>query len=130
MVLSDQAFHQSGVVEKRFDIVGFLQENLQARFPRVGSSYAELTVLRRQREAVAGEEFRHDLALAQWFGGDAPSAQAEEVWGEDWVRRMFDAAFHADELVAPAVTRYTAPLVYLALKGQNVRGSYNFGRGR
>lgn len=63
------------------DIVGFLRQNLQAGFPRVGPSYAELTVLRRQREAGAGEDFRHDLALAQWFGGDAPSAQAEEVWG-------------------------------------------------
>lgn len=63
------------------DIVGFLRQNLHASFPRVGSSYAELTVLRRQREAGAGEDFRHDLALAQWFGGEAPSAQAEEVWG-------------------------------------------------
>jgi hypothetical protein len=63
------------------DIVEFLRQNLHASFPRVGSSYAELSVLRRQREAGAGEDFRHDLALAQWFGGDAPSAQAEEVWG-------------------------------------------------
>jgi excisionase family DNA binding protein len=36
-----------------------------------------------------------------------------EVWGEDWVRRLFDAAYHADEMVSPPLTRYTAPLVYL-----------------
>jgi hypothetical protein len=63
------------------DIVEHLRQNLRSGFPRVGPSYAELTVLRRQREAGSGEGFRHDLALAQWFGGDAPSAQAEEVWG-------------------------------------------------
>ncbi|TNC29218.1 hypothetical protein [Amycolatopsis alkalitolerans] len=45
--------------------------------------------------------------------GEQIARCAEEVWGEDWVRRLFDAAFHADELVSPAVTRYTAPLVYL-----------------
>ncbi|WP_067674479.1 hypothetical protein [Nocardia miyunensis] len=51
-----------------------------------------------------GEESRY---------GDHIARCAEEVWGEDWVRRLFDAAFHADELNPPAVTRYTAPLVYL-----------------
>jgi hypothetical protein len=38
---------------------------------------------------------------------------AHRVWGEDWVRRIFDAAYHTDELNAPPMTRYTAPLVYL-----------------
>jgi len=38
---------------------------------------------------------------------------ARQVWEDDWVRRLFDAAYHADELVAPPMTRYTAPLVYL-----------------
>lgn len=63
------------------DIVEHLRHNLSSAFPRVGPSYAELTVLRRQREEAEEEESRHDLALAQWFGGEAPSAEAEEVWG-------------------------------------------------
>jgi hypothetical protein len=41
------------------------------------------------------------------------AATAAEVWGEDWVRRLFDAAYQADEMVSPPLTRYTAPLVYL-----------------
>ncbi|MGW4339825.1 hypothetical protein ACWEK5_44670 [Rhodococcus koreensis] len=45
--------------------------------------------------------------------GTALAAAAREVWGEAWVERLFDAAFHVDELQAPALTRYTAPLVYL-----------------
>jgi hypothetical protein len=63
------------------DIVEHLLQNLSTAFPRVGPSYAELTVLRRQREEAESEVSRHDLALAQWFGGEAPSAEAEEVWG-------------------------------------------------
>jgi len=45
--------------------------------------------------------------------GELVAFSAREVWGEDWVRRLFDAAFYAAELVSPAMTRYTAPLVYL-----------------
>jgi excisionase family DNA binding protein len=41
------------------------------------------------------------------------AATAARVWGEDWVRRLFDAAYHADEMAGPPLTRYTAPLVYL-----------------
>jgi hypothetical protein len=57
------------------DIVQFLRETAPDHFPRVGPSYAELTVRRRQ----AGVE-RDDLALAEWFGGEAPSPLADEVW--------------------------------------------------
>ena len=64
------------------DIVKFLKEGVAGDFPRVGPSYAELTILRRQRPGADPEEFRHDLALAQWFGGEAPSALAEEAWGQ------------------------------------------------
>ena len=64
------------------DIVEFLKEGVAADFPKVGRSYAELTILRRQRPGANPEEFRHDLALAQWFGGEAPSALAEEAWGQ------------------------------------------------
>lgn len=41
------------------------------------------------------------------------AATAAQVWGEDWVRRLFDAAYHADEMAGPPLTRLTAPLVYL-----------------
>jgi AAA domain/UvrD-like helicase C-terminal domain len=44
-------------------------------FPRVGPSYAELTVPRRQ---VGGND-RADLLLAEWFAGDVPSPGADEV---------------------------------------------------
>ncbi len=62
------------------DIVEHLRSGLATAFPRVAPSYAELTVLRRQLPGMSSDELRHDLALAQWFGGDAPSAEAEEVW--------------------------------------------------
>ena len=64
------------------DIVEFLKNGVATDFPRVGPSYAELTILRRQRPGDDGEELRHDLALAQWFGSEAPSALAEEAWGQ------------------------------------------------
>lgn len=56
-------------------------------FPRVGPSYAELTIPRRQIGA-AGDEDRADLLLAEWFAGADPSPGADEVWdklarGED-----------------------------------------------
>ncbi len=57
------------------DLVAFLGGGARESFPRVGPSYAELTVRRRQ----AGAE-RDDLALAEWFGGESPSALADEVW--------------------------------------------------
>ncbi|MDE0615350.1 MAG: AAA family ATPase [bacterium] len=64
------------------DIVELLREGAHAEFPRIGPSYAELTIHRRQLPGADQAEFRHDLALAQWFGGDAPSSLAEEAWGE------------------------------------------------
>lgn len=57
------------------DLVAFLGTGARESFPRVGPAYAELTVRRRQ----AGAE-RDDLALAEWFGGESPSALADEVW--------------------------------------------------
>jgi hypothetical protein len=45
--------------------------------------------------------------------GEHIAVSAGQVWGEDWVRRLFDAAYQADELISPPLTRYTAPLVYL-----------------
>lgn len=49
-----------------------------------------------------------DALLAEYIAN-----AANGVWGSDWVRRMFDVAYHADDLLAPPMTRYTAPLVYL-----------------
>jgi len=48
---------------------------VEARFPRVGTGYAELTIRRRQ----AGEK-RDDLLLADWFSGREPEPAADEVW--------------------------------------------------
>ena len=48
------------------DIVEFLRDDTTA-FPIVHPSYAELTILCRQRPDADPKEFRHDLALAQWW---------------------------------------------------------------
>lgn len=59
-----------------FDIVAHLKPpNLDATFPKVGASYAELTVPRRQIGAD-----RTDILLAQTFAGAALDPGADEVW--------------------------------------------------
>lgn len=53
---------------------------------------------------------------AQPGGPDAGhriSQAAREVWQEDWVRRLFDVAYHVEETTTPSFTRYPAALVYL-----------------
>jgi hypothetical protein len=58
------------------DVIARLQpQDIQARFPRVGPGYAELTVPRRQG---AGE--REDLQLAAWFGGGVLSPGEDQVF--------------------------------------------------
>lgn len=58
------------------DVVSALRpQDIEARFPRVGPGYAELTVPRRQG---AGE--REDLQLASWFGGGALSPGEDQVF--------------------------------------------------
>lgn len=58
------------------DIVAQLKpDNVETKFPRVGNSYAELTVPRRQG---AGE--REDLQLAAWFGGTALSPGEDQIF--------------------------------------------------
>jgi len=55
------------------DIVKCLTpEGIQAKFPRIGPGYAELTVRRRQ-----GSQDREDLQLAEWFSG-SPIAPGED----------------------------------------------------
>ena len=58
------------------DIISYLAPaNIEAQFPRVGPSYAALTVPRRQG---AGE--RDDLQLASWFGGGASGPGEDQVF--------------------------------------------------
>src|SRR5262249_51651518 len=67
------------------DIVARLEpDNVEARFPRVGPSYAELTVPRRPTQTTHGVSYRAqsrgDLMLAEWFSGKRPSPGADEIW--------------------------------------------------
>lgn len=58
------------------DIVTHLTPaDLEKRFPRVGTAFAELTVLRRQ-----GAGNRDDIQLAAWFGGAATSPGEDRVF--------------------------------------------------
>jgi hypothetical protein len=52
--------------------------NYEARFPRVTTGYAELTIERRQ----IGAE-RPDLRLARWFGTTPPSAGEDDIFSLD-----------------------------------------------
>ena len=74
-----------GVGRPFVDIVNHLRSECGALgVPRVGPSYAELTVPRRQ--VATGERVeRADLLLAEWFAGEDPSPGADEVW--DRLRR-------------------------------------------
>jgi hypothetical protein len=77
-----------GVGRPFVDIIEHLRQQCGALvFPRVGLSYAELTIPRRQ-VAVGEDHERADLLLAEWFAGGEPSPGADEVWdklgrGED-----------------------------------------------
>ncbi len=51
-------------------------EKVDAMFPKVAGSYAELTVARRQQS----NEVRDDVALAQWFSGRPVAPGADEIW--------------------------------------------------
>jgi hypothetical protein len=77
-----------GVGRPFVDIVSHLRDQCGTlAFPRVGRSYAELTVPRRQVGAEGAGD-RSDLLLAEWFAGGDPSPGADAVWdrlgrGED-----------------------------------------------
>lgn len=64
------------------DIVEHLKTGADGKWPRVGRSYAELTIQMRQRSGTSHQRYRHDLALGQWFGGGSSSPLVEEAWGE------------------------------------------------
>ena len=58
------------------DIIKHIEpEKVESLFPKVGASYAELTVPRRQ-----GSGERDDLLLAAWFGGNSGSPGDDEVF--------------------------------------------------
>ena len=60
------------------DIVEHIRpDGIEAKFPRVSSGYAELTVRRRQVGQVRG-----DLMLADWFSGRPVDAGADEIWSK------------------------------------------------
>jgi hypothetical protein len=79
-----------GVGRPFVDIVEHLRRQSGALgFPRVGPSYAELTIPRRQvADGLKADDDRADLLLAEWFAGGDLSPAADEVWerlgrGED-----------------------------------------------
>jgi hypothetical protein len=77
-----------GVGRPFVDIVTYLREQCGTlTFPRVGPSYAELTIPRRQVSTGESAD-RADLLLAEWFAGGDPSPGADEVW--DRLRRGED----------------------------------------
>lgn len=39
---------------------------------------------------------------------------AEQVWGQAWIGRLYDLAFHFEEMSPAPMTRYTASMTYLA----------------
>lgn len=67
-----------GVGRPFVDIVQYLRAECEPLgFPRVGPSYAELTIPRRQ---VSEDGERADILLAEWFTGGEPSPGADEIW--------------------------------------------------
>jgi hypothetical protein len=87
-----------GVGRPFVDIVNHLRDQCGTlAFPRVGPSYAELTVPRRQVGAEGAGD-RSDLLLAEWFAGGNPSPGADEVW---------DRLGRGDELGTIALRQWT-----------------------
>ncbi len=68
-------------------------------FPRVGPSYAELTIPRRQ-VATGGNQERADIVLAEWFAGNEPSPGADEIW---------DLLGKGDDLGTISVRQWSTP---------------------
>lgn len=70
-----------GVGRPFVDIIEYLRRENESddRFSQVATSYAELTIPRRQ--VVTRSDERADLLLAEWFSGDELSPASDEVWG-------------------------------------------------
>jgi energy-coupling factor transporter ATP-binding protein EcfA2 len=72
-----------GVGRPFVDIVEFIHETSGvAGFPRVGPSYAELTVKRRQLSTDGVSRERPDLVLADWFSGADIPPGGDSIWDE------------------------------------------------
>ena len=69
-----------GVGRPFVDIIEYLRRENESddRFSQVATSYAELTIPRRQ--VVTRSDERADLLLAEWFSGDELSPASDEVW--------------------------------------------------
>ena len=87
-----------GVGRPFVDVVQYLRTECEPLgFPRVGRSYAELTIPRRQ---ISNDGERADILLAEWFTGGEPSPGADEVW---------DALAKGDVFGSIAFQRFTTP---------------------
>jgi hypothetical protein len=87
-----------GVGRPFVDIVQYLQAECGTLgFPRVGPSYAELTIPRRQ---ISADGERADLLLAEWFTGGEPSPGADLVW---------DSLARGEAFGSIAFQRFTTP---------------------
>ncbi len=72
-----------GVGRPFVDIVEYLRgESDIGGFPRVGRSYAELTVKRRQLLTGSSEAERADMVLADWFAGNEVPPGGDKVWDD------------------------------------------------
>lgn len=71
------------------DIVNYLKpEDIDSLFPKVGLSYAELTIQRRQKESTT-TNIRKDMMLAKWFSGRPLDVSDDEVFQELMVVKEF-----------------------------------------
>ncbi|MGV4885610.1 AAA family ATPase [Streptomyces viridosporus] len=59
------------------DLERAARQHHSGSWPRVAMGWAELTVLRRQRELGHA---RHDLMLARWYSGDERGPDSDEIW--------------------------------------------------
>ncbi|MGW4340688.1 hypothetical protein ACWEK5_49220 [Rhodococcus koreensis] len=90
-------------------LLGSLDLTVRSRDGRSGFDSASAALLGLLGAATVGT----CLGGAKADLGTELAREAQGIWGSAWVERMFDAAYHMDEIEAPALTRYTAPLVYL-----------------
>lgn len=104
-----------GVGRPFVDIIEHLRSQLgPVVFPRVGPSYAELTIPRRQVSPEDGSE-RADLLLAKWFAGEDPGPAADEVWSRLGA---------AEELASVSVRSWKTPGELHTLLRQEIAGQF------
>jgi len=108
------------------DIVNYLKPNkIESIFPKTGSSYAELTVMRRQ--VIEGSEIPEDLQLANWFSGAPLSPGEDNIFYLISKQKQFDRLeviewFDADDLHEKLLKK-----VVSELKLRSVQDEVGFG---